>query len=178
VHHEFVPTVQALTTTTKPRTSQWPASALLSMRVLLRRSAFDARLALGEDPQHTPELALRARQICELSTRRDLGRAILAIVDRAEARESSLTSAVPVSRDAVAYAGPALRQLAIALQSPEPVRAHGVAQVLVLLRDAGGPLHAPTDRPSTLYFAVRQALLAMRPSGPCTVELVERGQAG
>ena len=70
-------------------------------------------------------------------------------------------------------ARPALEQLAVALSSPEPVHAAGVAQVLVLLRDGAGPLYAHERGGSPLYFAARRALLTMRPCADATVELVE-----
>lgn len=171
-----MPVAHQLITAPKPRVRSASAPVALSLRVLVRRTALDARLAEGEDPEHTPELALRARQLRELKTRRPLGRAILAILDRAESRGPSFTSAVPVSREAIDDARPALAQLAIALRSPEPVRAQGVAQVLVLLRDGAGPLYARDDEPSTLHFVARRALLAMRPCAPCPVELVEHGE--
>ena len=88
----------------------------------------------------------------------------------------SLTSAVPVSREVLEDARPALEQLAVALCSPEPARPEGVAQVLVLLRDGAGPLYAHERDGSPLYCAARRALLAMRPCAPTTVELVEHGE--
>ncbi len=141
---------------------------------LLRRASLDARLAAGEDPQSAPDLALRARQLCDLDARRRLGRDLLGILRRAETWRWSLTSTIAPATAAIGDARPALIQLAVALRSPEPVRAQGVAQVLVLLRDGNGPLYAHGDEPGALYFAARDAMLAMRPCGPCTVDLVER----
>ena len=97
-----------------------------------RRCCTGPRSTPGSPPARTrrrrPSSALRARQLCDLSTRRSIGRAVLA-APRARAARWSLTSAVPVSREALDEARPALSQLAIALSSPEPVRPQGVAQV-------------------------------------------------
>jgi hypothetical protein len=147
----------------------------IALSTLLHRVSLDARLAAGEDSHATPELERRAGQLCDLSTRRSIGRAVLAAIDRAQ-RRGALTSAVPVSTDALDEARPALAQVAIALSSPEPVRPQGVAQVEMLLRDGGGPLYAGDDDTSALYYTARRALLAMRPCTPCpSVELVEHG---
>ena len=148
---------------------------LLTASTLLHRASLDARLAAGEDPEATPELALRAQQLSDLTTRRSIGRAVLARLESTEVRWS-LTSAVPVSREVLEESRPVLEQLAVALSSPEPARPEGVAQVLVLLRDGAGPLYANERDGSPLYFAVRRALLAMRPCSPSTVELVEHGE--
>jgi len=147
---------------------------VIATATLLRRASLDARLAAGENPQGAPELGLRARQLRDLDTRRALGRGVLAVVQRADRRRWSLTSTIAPAAPAIDDARPALIQLAIALRSPEPVRAQGVARVLVLLRDGNGPLYARDAEPCALYFAARDALLAMRPCAPCTVELVER----
>jgi hypothetical protein len=147
---------------------------VIATTTLLRRASLDARLAAGEDPQSAPDLALRARQLCDLHTRRALGRDIVALLNRAGDQRWSLTSAIPRSGAAIDAARPALTQIAIALRSPEPVRAQGVARVLVLLRDGNGPLYVHDGDGSALYVAARDALLAMRPCAPCTVELVER----
>ncbi len=147
----------------------------LAVSTLVHRASLDARLAVGEDPHATPELQRRAGQLCDLSTRRSIGRAVLAAIDRAQ-RRGVLTSAVPVSPDALDEARPALAQIAIALSSPEPVRPQGVAQVVRLLRHGGSPLYAHDDDTAALYYSARRALLAMRPCTPCpAVELVEHG---
>jgi hypothetical protein len=138
----------------------------------LHRGALDARLAAGTDPQTTPELALRARQLTDLSTRRAIGRDVLAVIDRAHPRTEAISSAIPAAGAAIEETAPALTQLAVALRSPEPVCPWGVAKVLVLLRDGGGPLYAPDG--DALYVAARDALLAMRPCAAAAVESVER----
>jgi hypothetical protein len=177
VHDEYVPIAHHLSTTA-PRAGRAGTASLLRARVLLSRTSLDAQLARGDDAQHSPQLALRAAQLCALTTRRPLGRTILALLDRAQSRRTYFTSAAPLCAEAIAYARPALIQLAVALQSPEPARAQGVAQVMGLLRDAAGPLHATSDQPSALYFAARRALLTMRPCAASCVELVEHGQEG
>jgi hypothetical protein len=169
-----VPFAQPLTTTShKPRARRTESAVALSLRVLLRRRALDAHLAAGIDPDQTPELARRARQLCDLDTRRPLGRAIEAIVARADTPGPTLSGAIPAPRSAIDFARPALTQLAIALRCPEPVCAQGVAEVVVMLRDGAGPLYVD-DGESSLYFAARRALLHMRPCAPSSVELVER----
>jgi hypothetical protein len=149
----------------------------IAVSTLLHRASLDARLAAGEDPHATPALRRRASQLCDLSTRRSIGRAVLAAIVRAQ-RRGSLTSAVPVSPEAFQEAHPALAQVAIALSSPEPVEPQGVAQVVKLLRDGGGPLYATDDDTSALYYSARRALLAMRPCETPAhhVELVEHGE--
>lgn len=159
--------------------SQWSPPLSKRLAVRLHRNALDAQLATGADPEDSPELALRADQLCSLDARRALGRTLAKTTDRACRDATWLSSAIPVSRAAVDEALPALTQLEIALRSPEPVRPQGVAQVLMLLRDGAGPLYVDNADHSALYYAARQALLAMRPcEAPAhDIELVEHGKA-
>jgi hypothetical protein len=157
--------------------SQLSPSMSKRLAVRLHRRALDAQLAVGAEPEQSPELWVRAQQLCDLPARRALGRTLAKTTARARRDKTWLSSAIPVSRDAVNEALPALAQLEIALRSPEPVRPQGVAQVLELLRDGAGPLYVDNDDHSALYYAARRALLAMRPCTPCAaVELVEHGE--
>jgi hypothetical protein len=92
----------------------------LAARLSARR--LDAALARGADPETGAPLALRARELTELCHRQLLARGL----DRWAARRGD----------------PHLHTLAERLSRPGPVCPQGVAEVNLLLTDAGGPLHS------------------------------------
>lgn len=98
----------------------------LTARLEARR--LDAELARGADPDTQAPLTLRARILIHPRHRRTLARGIERVAGSAR-------------RADIAAVGPQLRALAARLAYPGPVAARGVAEVRLLLTDAGGPLH-------------------------------------
>jgi hypothetical protein len=95
------------------------------MAARLRAQSLDAALARGIDPETGAALALRARALTEHCRRRLLARGL----------ERAAAARVPAL-------APQLVALAGRLSRPGPVAARGVAEVNLLLTDAGGPLYA------------------------------------
>jgi len=140
-----------------------PDRWLVGLRVRLGRAALDGRLARGEEPARDALLALRASQLCRLATRERLADGLMSALARAEGVSQSVSAAIPVRRAQVDDARPAVLELAVALRSPEPVCARGVALTRELLVDGNGPLYAPGG-PGALYAAACRALLWLRPT--------------
>jgi hypothetical protein len=112
--------------------------------VLVHRGTLDRALAHGADAANTRMLALRAGQLAGTRCRTTLADALedaLAATDRSARRRAS--AAIDPDRTAVRSNRTALLDLVDRLRAPEPVAAGGVARLLMLLRDGGGPLFAP-----------------------------------
>lgn len=144
------------------------SSALIPAAVRLRRSSLDARIERGDDVASDELLARRAHDLQALETRRRYGHALLGVLDRGEHHGAELTAALPVQVKATRRAHDELVQLAVALLSPEPVRARGVLLARELLCDSASPLFAPS-KPGALRRAASQALEALRPPPAPTV---------
>jgi len=113
------------------------------LAVRLRPRPLDTALANGTPAETNAALALRARRLTNLPSRRKLAGAIHRLVrdaDRTGAstrmRAITVSARVSASRDE-------LEMLADKLGEPTPVCARGVAQVLLLLTDGTGPLYNP-----------------------------------
>ncbi len=122
--------------------------------LLIRRHRLDQALAGGASPDADPALAARARQLTDAKRRRELARTFRRLAGTA-AKRSALRVG-PVS-GRVAAAAEELGWLASRLDSPNPVAARGVAQALLLLTDATGPLY---NRANDANLADRAALAA------------------
>lgn len=125
----------------------------------LRARALDRALAAGEPAEARPDVALRARRLTMLSTRRQLARTLREVILRA--RKGSIRSRVPVARWSVVSATPELSRLADELILPGPVDARGVAQVQMLITDGMGPLYNPGSG-DDLALAAERAIEALR----------------
>lgn len=133
--------------------------AMLRLRVSVRRAALTRQLVDGADPAATPELALRARQLTSIRSRRRLARALRSAV--AEARRPSLSRMPIVSRRPVLAAVEALDALVKRLHSPEAVGEQGMALVYRLITDgAWSPLYG-SDDPDALRRLVATATAAL-----------------
>src|SRR3954468_22721063 len=95
-------------------------------QVRLAAPRLDARLARGEDPFSSAELALRGARLASPRLRRQLASGLDHAL-RPPADAGVLSAAVPVDAVAVAVARPALEQLAAALRSRDRVGVRGVA---------------------------------------------------
>lgn len=120
----------------------------LRLRVWVRRRRLNNELAAGFEPHASDELALRARQLTDTSTRRRLARSLRGVASDVEDRRAAvLGPGVPVCRKVLPWRE-GLLGLAERLDGREPVNARGVARTLLLLTDGSGPIYNPAPRRS------------------------------
>jgi hypothetical protein len=120
---------------------RWRPALLL--RVLLHRSQLDRQLAEGVDPNQTPALSLRARQLQSMRLRRSLANGLKRDVEMTEGRRARDSAALPVNREEVIRARPLLLRIVERLRQPGAVSPRGVAMVRWLLSDAASPIFSP-----------------------------------
>jgi hypothetical protein len=127
-----------------------------------RPRRLDRALADGAPPEASPALALRARRLTELGSRRSLAGSLRKIVR--EVPDGSIPShgRIRPDRSRVEAARAELTALADGLTDPRPVAAHGVAQAFLLVTDGTGPLYNPCSRASLRAGAAR-ATSELRP---------------
>jgi hypothetical protein len=109
----------------------------------LRRGRLDRELAENRDLEPCGDRALRAGQLTDAVTRRQVARSLRGVVAKAERAPGGLGSAVPVRRGVVLAWREGLLGLADRLEQPRALNAYGVARALVLLTDGTGPLYDP-----------------------------------
>jgi hypothetical protein len=117
--------------------------ARLTERVLarLRTGSLDRRLADGVPADSEALLALHAQRLVQPRRRRSLARSLRRLlVESMRPAPQVARSASPIRRDRVRAAAPELTVLIDHLLAPVPVSARAVAQVRLLLSDAGSPL--------------------------------------
>jgi hypothetical protein len=132
-------------------------SLIRPARVWLRRGSLDRSLAAGADPQTSPELARRARQLSSPRFRAGLAASIRNLLDAAEEPRRAFTSAVPIQRSAILAERELLLELAAELRSDEELRPRGIVLVERLLTDGGSPIYAE----GSLREELRRARAAM-----------------
>lgn len=130
----------------QPRDRRFPLGTRL--RTLMSRRRLDARLLEGADPDMSPELALRARQVTSLSHRRTLADSIDEIVSVAEGRGPRVSAAPPLACRGIRSARESLLELARALRERQPVEPVGVVMTERLLTDGASPLYRDSDQDS------------------------------
>jgi hypothetical protein len=140
---------------------RWWRRLRLTLIVRWKSAELDRRLASGMSPWHSDELALRARRITRRRSRSQLAGGLSRAAHAAQ-EVSGFSSAVRPHPGEVLEAGAVLSAVAQRLRAPEPVAAHGVAMVQLLLTDASSPLYCPTAR-GALGRRLRAAAAAMEP---------------
>jgi hypothetical protein len=124
------------------------ASIGIRARVRVRRQRLDALLAGGAEPTESPELALRAQQLCSPEARRMIAGSLRrAVGDARENRIHLISSVIPVYSPGVNRWSEGLIGLAEALERATPVEPCGVARALQLITDGSGPLFHPSAAP-------------------------------
>ncbi|MGP8000124.1 MAG: hypothetical protein ACLPKI_22830 [Streptosporangiaceae bacterium] len=133
-------------------------------RVLARvhGASLDRLLAAGRAPESDRLLAARAQHIVSLPARRELAGHWEHLL---QAARRSPGPGVPLCRDRIAAAEPAIRELIRCLQALLPVPAQGVATARVLLTDATSPLYSRRSR-AVLDDVLRAALEQLDPARP------------
>jgi hypothetical protein len=126
----------------------------------VRARALDRALASGIPTDTSPALWLRARALARPWVARELGQQLCRIAQEAHEPRRMPGMRVRAARERVLAAEDDLRVLAARLQSGEPIAAHGIAKVHLLLSDGTGPLfHRGSDR--NLSEAIREATSAL-----------------
>ena len=122
-----------------------------------RSRRLDLALAAGAPSEAAAALALRARQLTDLSRRRSIADALHRLVRQAhQGVPPSYVRVIPC-RGRVAAASEELSRLAASLAEPGPVAARGVAQAWILLTDGTGPLYNSSSPASLQAHAVSAA---------------------
>ena len=128
-----------------PRAIGWSSGAprlALACAARVRAFSLDRRLAAGMAPWQSPLLAARALQLTGERHRRSLATALERLPERAERPASrALSAVVPVCREQVCEALPAILSLAEQLRGGSPVDARGIARLAALLADGAGPVY-------------------------------------
>jgi hypothetical protein len=117
------------------------ARPALGLRVYLRRMSLDREIAAGRPCASSAELAMRADQLTQRRTLRQLAcglRRVVAYVDRAGS--GPVFTAVVIDRAAVMASRHAILGLAERLEGTAPVSPRGVALGRILLSDGLSPL--------------------------------------
>ena len=97
------------------------------VRTVLYRGELTRALAEGADPTESHEFARRAEQLTSARSRRSLARAMRRTLDEANRPPIARSRVVIIRRGAVVGAEDAIRSIIARLESPEPVRAQGMA---------------------------------------------------
>jgi hypothetical protein len=125
-------------------------------------ASLDARLAAGQAPESTVLLATRAQALVSPHHRRALAHDwehLLEVVQVARLRSSPSIRRLPLCRERILAAEPALRDLVTALVRPAPVPATAVAAARLLLSDGAGPLYnglSPVDLAGVVGYVTDQ----------------------
>ena len=115
-----------------------------SSRAWLFRRELDRRIAQGADPESSPELSRRARQLVSSDFRARMAAGLRRAIAVAEQpRPTSLSARVPVQRSAILDERERLLGLARTLTEEQAVSARGMARVEELLTDGRSPLYYP-----------------------------------
>ena len=131
-----------------------PLSASLVAR--LRASALDNQLAEGVEPWRSPAHAARSLRLTSPRRRRAVARSLERLLEDVERRPPVVSAVVRPCREQVLEARPLIVAVASLLRSTRPVDARGVARVVVLLTDGGGPCYV-SSHPQALEGALQSA---------------------
>jgi hypothetical protein len=119
---------------------------LLVALVRLRAGHLDRRLAAGEPAGASLLLRERAQQLLERRQRAALAAGWERVLrDARSPRPPAFSSAIPIRRDAVLIAEPAILALEARLRDDAPVDATAIARVRVMLTDGSSPVYRPLE---------------------------------
>ena len=133
------------------------------LAVKLRPRRLDSELATGTPAETNAALALRARRLTNLPSRRRLAGAIRELVGEADGHGGApRMRAVPLL-DRISASRDELQMLADRLAEPAPVCPQGVAEVVLLVTDGTGPLYNPYSE-SSVCDRAENAMANLSPS--------------
>ena len=139
---------------TSPRTS---IRARLTAR--LHAGRFDRMLAVGMRGPVGSALAVHAQRLISRAEREAIARSLRRAVHESHQGRTAPSSRVPLHRARIVAAAELIDDVALLLQSADPVSARGVARVRQLLSDGRGPLYR--DGTGDLAGRMGAALAAM-----------------
>jgi hypothetical protein len=120
------------------------APRLLGLKVFVVRGRLDRQMVAGRPHESSAALALRARQLTDLRTRRRIANDLRGIVDYVHRHGSrGVISAVVIEPAAVRTGRQAILELARRLEGTAPVSPSGVVLAKALLTDGLSPLFNP-----------------------------------
>ena len=128
----------------------------------LQAPTLDRRLASGFEPEANRFMATRAQTLVSPGRRKALAANWEHLLDVAGRPALRHNGRVPLCRDRIAEAQSEVRSMVIALVSPGPVAACGVAMASRLLSDGAGPLYNRRS-PTHLAAAVRDVTAQLDP---------------
>jgi hypothetical protein len=126
----------------------------LRMKVWWSKDQLTRALARGESSTDNRELALRAGQLTAKSTRADVASSIDELLEQARRVKPVLSSRVPFDRSKVRAVKGEFSELAVRLRSDAPVRAQGMARVMLLLTDPEKPLYGSGTKVQLLHAII------------------------
>jgi hypothetical protein len=132
----------------------------LRLRTWWRRDRLDEQLAGGANPESSPALTLRARQLGSDAVRSQLANSIVAELGEAHAPNlGAFTRAGNDKRAEVREYADNLRALVARLRLDEPVDVQGAAMIARLVNDSASPLYRKGDESlGSLVLSARLAL--------------------
>jgi hypothetical protein len=138
-----------------------PAATIFEpARVWLQRGALDRRLAHGADPNATPALSRRARQLTSRRCRAGLAEGLRNVVDAAEEPPRGYSAAVPVRRREILAEREFMIAIVEDLLSDDELSPRGIALVEQMLTDGRSPLFVG-DPEGDLHGALTHARAAL-----------------
>lgn len=135
----------------------------LAVIVWCQAAQLDRQLAAGTSPQASPGIGLRARRITGRRSRKRLADGLVRALSSAQDSTPGFSAAVRPHRREVLAARIVLAALDRRLRAPEPVTAHGVAMLQMLLTEGSSPLYRPSE-PGALGSRLRAAAAALEPT--------------
>ncbi len=134
---------------------------LTKARIRLRGRSLDRRLAGGEDPASSAELAHRAAWLTRARQRRSLARSIRSVRELGSRGRVPITSAIPPDWAELTSNRLKLARIESVLDLVEtPVYSRGVAMAQVLLTEGLSPLYYPKHK-GELREALDEILVAL-----------------
>ena len=115
------------------------ATARVRARMCTRR--LDRALAQGVSPDSSAGLSVHAHDLIGARARCTLSRSIQRLIEEALHPLRPLSFSVPICRAKVLRSRCALQEVADRVAGEEPLSAHGLAQLRLLLTDGVGPLY-------------------------------------
>jgi hypothetical protein len=131
------------------------------LRACLAPSRLDRALAAGEAPSRSPALAYRAARLTGHNCRARLATQIDKVLVAAVRPVDPCSVAAMPDRMEVARARPLLIEVRELLLAPVPIYSQGVAGLVELLRDGGGPIYAAV-REGVLTDALVRLIAALQ----------------
>jgi hypothetical protein len=143
---------------------------MLRLRILtrLRRHRLDRQLAEGADPNASPALRERSRQLLSDEGRCQVATGLQGFLDDAFADSWPPSSRVPIAREAIRDSRWDIEEVVERLTAPAYLCPQGVARLSILMTDGNSPLFGPSTSAQQLRWGLVAATEALD-NGPLLV---------